>query len=157
MGLMSLVPNANCGFEFVSSSKVAATKGGVLQRVHRVGCTSLRLCWKLCRELVDQLDLNMRIFSSVTLIAMLTSEAAGSDSLGLPYLPILIWLCGLFPYFLFSGPSCPTGLFFGLIPHIIFMISYLFPWPHLPPQCLQHPSSIFILDFSTNLDLTSIK
>lgn len=41
---MSLMPNANCGFELVSSSEAAGIKDGGLPRVQRVGCPYMRVC-----------------------------------------------------------------------------------------------------------------
>ena len=83
-----------------------------------------------------------------------TGEAAGSDST-LPYLAID--LVGPFPIFLSLVPVFPKDSVYCLILYITLMILYLFPWSHLPPQCLEHPPCLSVLDVSTNLDLTSVK
>ena len=39
MGLVALVPNANCGFEVVSNSEAVRIKKGGLPSAQKVGCT----------------------------------------------------------------------------------------------------------------------
>lgn len=41
IGLVTLVPSANCGFELVSSSETERIKEGGLPSAQKVGCTPL--------------------------------------------------------------------------------------------------------------------
>lgn len=94
MGSVSFVLSGHGSFELVSSRKATEIKERVLPGVHRVGCTPLSLLKLMQRSMVGQLYLNQRALVDLQLSHSITnvrtSEAAGSNSVCLPYFAILI-------------------------------------------------------------------